>query len=136
MAPPSRGEVTTALKSSELVHNHTGFSGDRGLYTQTFAVVMNKDSYNKLPDDLKAVIDKNSGMSCATEFGKAMDEGDRIGLKVAQDLGNNIITLDDAETQRWKEAAQPVIDDWIASTPDGQKLYDAAKTLVEEETAK
>lgn len=128
-------EVTTALKTSELVHNHTGFAGTRGLYTQTFALVMNKDAYNKLPDDLKAVIDKESGIKIAAEFGRAMDEGDKVGLKFAQDLGNNIVTLDAAETARWKAAAQPIIDKWIADTPNGQVLYDAAKALVEKESA-
>jgi len=127
-------EVTTSLKSSELVHNHTGFAGTHGLYTQTFAMVMNKDTYNNLPDDLKAIIDANSGIEVAAEFGRAMDEGDRGGLKVAQDLGNNIITLDEAETARWVEISQPIIDNWIASTPDGQMLYDAAEALVAEET--
>lgn len=127
-------EVTTALKTSELVHNHTGFSGTHGLYTQTFAVVMNLDAYNNMPDDLKAIIDANSGIETADLFGKAMDEGDKAGLKVAQDLGNNIITLDDAETARWKEAAQPVIDQWIADTPNGQALYDAATALIAKES--
>ena len=42
-----------------------------------------------------------------------MDDGDAIGLKIAQDMGNNIVTLDDAETARWKAAAQPTIDKWI-----------------------
>lgn len=128
-------EVTTALKTSELVHNHTGFTGTHGLYTQTFAVVMNKDTYNNLPDDLKKVIDDNSGIKVAAMFGKAMDEGDKRGLKVAQDLGNNIITLDAEETARWKKAAEPIIEKWIADTPNGQKMYDDAKALVEKETA-
>lgn len=128
-------EVTTALKSSELVHNHTGFTGDHGLYTQTFAVVMNKDSYNNLPDDLKAIVDANSGVEVAAEFGRAMDMGDEGGLKVAQDLGNNIITLDAEETARWVEVSQPIIDNWIAGTPDGQMLFDAAKALVDEESS-
>lgn len=120
-------EVTTALHTSELVHNHTGFSGDRGLYTQTFALVMNLDTYNNLPDDLKAIIDENSGPEVAADFGRAMDEGDVRGLKVAEDLGNNIITLDPGP---WKEAAQPIIDNWISSTPNGQALHDAAVALV------
>jgi len=123
-------EVTTAFKISELVSTHTGFSGANGLYTQTFALVMNKDSYNSLPDDLKAVIDAESGGDLAAQFGAAMDKGDLVGLKVAQDLGNTIITLDEAETGRWKRAAQPTIDAWIEQTPDGQMLYDAAKALV------
>lgn len=121
-------EVTTALKTSELVTNHTGFSGDHGLYTQTFGLVMNLEAYNNLPDDLKAIIDAESGVEIAAEFGRAMDAGDVSGLKVAEDLGNNIITLDPGP---WQEAAQPIIDNWIASTPDGQMLYDAAKALVD-----
>lgn len=120
-------EVTTALRSSELVHNHTGFEGDKGLYTQTFAVVMNLDTYNGLPDDLKAIIDDNSGVEAAAAFGQAMKDGDDAGLKAAQDLGNNIIMLDPAP---WKEAAEPVIQNWIANTNDGQMLYDEAQKLI------
>ena len=123
-------EVTTAFSISELVHNHTGFSGPNGLYTQTFALVMNKQAYENLPNDLKAVIDAESGADLSEQFGAAMDAGDEIGLKVARDLGNSIVTLDEAETARWKAAAQPVIDQWIAQTPNGQQLYDAARGLV------
>ncbi|HHS82842.1 MAG TPA: TRAP transporter substrate-binding protein [Devosia sp.] len=123
-------EVTTAFSISELVHNHTGFSGPNGLYTQTFALVMNRQAYENLPDDLKAVIDAESGADLAEQFGAAMDAGDAVGLGVARDLGNSIVTLDEAETARWKAAARPVIDQWIAQTPNGQQLYDAAKGLV------
>ena len=123
-------EVTTAFAISELVSTHTGFSGTNGLYTQTFALVMNQNSYDSLPDDLKAIIDANSGVEVAAQFGAAMDAGDILGRKVARDRGNLIITLDDVETARWKVAAQPTIERWIEETPDGQMLYDAAKALV------
>jgi hypothetical protein len=46
-------------------------------------------------------------LETARAFGQAMDAGDAIGLKIAQDAGNNIITLDAAETERWKVASQP-----------------------------
>ena len=69
-------EVTPSLRIAELVKNHTGFAGDHGLYTQTFAFTMNQAAYDALPDDLKAVIDANSGVEVARAFGKAMDEGD------------------------------------------------------------
>lgn len=106
-------EVTPSLRVSELVKNHTGFTGDEGLYTQTFVFAMNQASYDALPDDMKAVIDANSGIEAAAMFGRVMDSGDARGLKIAQDLGNNIITLDEAETQRWKDTAAPLIDAWI-----------------------
>jgi len=127
-------EVTPSLKIAELVHNHTGFSGTHGLYTQTFAFTMNLDKYNGLADDLKALIDQNSGVETARAFGAAMDAGDARGLKIAQDAGNNIITLDEAETQRWKDASQATVDKWYADATaggfDGKALHEAAKALV------
>jgi TRAP-type C4-dicarboxylate transport system substrate-binding protein len=131
-------EVTPALKVSELVRNHTEFSGRNGLYTQTFVVAMNLDSYNSLPDDLKAVIDANSGMEAAALFGRAMDEGDKVGREIAVKAGNNIITLDEAETQRWKDTAAPLIDAWIeemnAKGLDGKALLEEARALLDKHT--
>ncbi len=124
-------EVTMALKTSELVKNHTGFSGENGLYTQTFALVMNKKSYENLPDDLRTIIDEESGIEIAAQFGAAMDRADIISEQYAKDLGNNIIVLEGEEAERWKQAAQITIDEWIEQTPKGQMLYDAAKSLVE-----
>jgi TRAP-type C4-dicarboxylate transport system substrate-binding protein len=127
-------EVTPALKVAELVRNHTGFSGTHGLYTQTFAFTMNLDRYNSLPDDLKALIDQNAGVETARAFGATMDAGDAVGLKIAQDAGNNIVTLDEAETQRWKEASQATVDAWYekasAAGFDGKALHEAARALV------
>jgi len=131
-------EVTPSLRVAELVKNHTGFSGTHGLYTQTFVFAMNKDAYERLPDDLKAVIDANSGPEAAAMMGRVMDEGDAVGLKIAQDLGNNIITLDEAETQRWKDTAAPLIDAWIAEMTgkglDAQAMVDDALALIEKHT--
>mgnify|MGYP006150721099 CR=1 FL=1 len=40
-------EVTPALKVTELVKNHTTFAGATGLYTQTFALSMNRNAYDR-----------------------------------------------------------------------------------------
>jgi hypothetical protein len=96
---------------------------------------MNKDSYENLPDDLKAVIDANSGPEQAARMGGVMDGGDVGGLKIAQDLGNNIVVLDEAETARWKEVAQGIIDGWIAEMDakgkDGAALVEEARALID-----
>jgi TRAP-type C4-dicarboxylate transport system substrate-binding protein len=131
-------EVTPSLKVSELVKNHTGFSGANGLYTQTFVFAMNQASYDALPDDLKAIIDQNSGIETAAMMGRVMDEGDKAGLKIAQDLGNNIVALDEAETQRWKDAAAPIeqlwVDEMTGKGKDGAALVAEARALVEKYT--
>jgi len=127
-------EVTPSLKVAELVKNHTGFSGTHGLYSQTFGFTMNLDSYNRLPDDLKAIIDANSGLETSREFGRVMDQGDAVGLRIATEAGNNIVQLDEAETARWRAAAQPTIDQWFADMKaigvDGPALYAAAQAAV------
>ena len=91
-----------ALRTSEIVSHHTEFSGDHGLYTQTFGFVMNRDSYESLPDDLKAVIDANSGVEWAGRFGAANDADDIVAREQALADGNAIITLDTEETARWR----------------------------------
>ncbi len=133
-------EVVPALKIQQIVKNHTGFTGDKGLYTQTFAVVMNKGAYDKLPPDLKKVIDNNSGIEVAAMFGRAMDEADKTGLALAQKAGNNIVVLDAAETQRWQRAAFGVRGTWYnevkAKGIDGPKLVAEAEALIAKHSKK
>jgi TRAP-type transport system periplasmic protein len=109
--------------------------GQNGLYTQLFVFAMNKDAYEALPDDLKAVIDANSGIETAAMFGRVMDEGDATASSIAEELGNNIITLDEEETQRWMDTASPLIDSWIeemtAQGLDAAMLVDEARAMIE-----
>ena len=126
-------EVTRALKTSELVRNHTEFTGPM-LYTVTFTLAMNWDKYNALPDDLKAVIDENSGLGFSVFAGTTQAGEDDPGRAAAVTLGNNIITLDADQSAVWSAAAAPVYDAWIAEMSekgiDGQALIDKAKSLM------
>ncbi len=127
-------EVTTSLKVPELVHNHTEFTGS-ALYTLTFVLAMNKDRYESLPDDLKKVIDDNSGLEFSIFAGGTQADADGPARQVAVDLGNNIVTLDADQTQVWRDAAQPIYDAWVADMEtkgiDGQALIDEAKSLMD-----
>jgi TRAP-type C4-dicarboxylate transport system substrate-binding protein len=127
-------EVVPPLKVHELVKNHTTFAGANALYNSTFAFSMNRNAYDKLPADLKKVIDDNSGIETAAMFGRAMDAGDKVGRDIAVKAGNNIVALDVAETQRWRRTAATVEADWIAEVKgkniDGEKLAAEARALV------
>ncbi|NIC40738.1 TRAP transporter substrate-binding protein [Aquabacterium sp. A08] len=127
-------EVGPAVKVTEMVKNHTTFAGDKGLYNMAFAFSMNKATYDKLPADLKKVIDNNSGLETAAAFGRAMDEGDKLGRAVAEKAKNNIVALDAAETQRWLRTASAVESDWVkdmkAKNIDGAKLAAEARALI------
>jgi TRAP-type C4-dicarboxylate transport system substrate-binding protein len=128
-------EVVPALKVQQIVKNHTGFAGDQGLYTQTFVVAMNKKAYDKLPADLKKVVDANSGADTAALFGRAMDGGDVVGLDLVKKAGNKIYMLDAVETQTWRRTAAAVRGIWYkevaAKGIDGPKLAAEAEALIE-----
>lgn len=127
-------EVTPSLRLAELVDNHTDFSGYPGLYTSTFVFAMNRNSYENLPDDLRAIIDANSGLEEARRVGIVMDEGDLPGQEAAEQQGNSIITLGEEEKARWIEATQVVVDEWLAQMNaaglDGAALLQEARDLI------
>ncbi len=128
-------EVTKALKVPELVENHTEFTGPM-MYTVTFVLAMNKDKYNTLPDDLKAVVDKHSGLSFSAFAGEVQQSYDEPAREIALDRGNNVVTLNAEQSAVWAEAAQPVYDAWLVEMSekgiDGQALIDRAKALMAE----
>ena len=127
-------EVTSALKVPELVHNHTEFEG-KALYVLTFVLAMNKDRYDSLPDDLKKVIDDNSGLEFSVFAGGTQADSDGPAREAAVALGNNIVTVSEEDAKAWRDAAQPVYDAWIADMDtkgiDGQALIDEARELMD-----
>ena len=127
-------EVTGALRVPELVENHTEFEGN-ALYNLTFVFAMNLDAYNSLPEDLQAVIDQNSGLEFSIFAGGTQQGDDDPAREAALDLGNNIITISEADAAEWAELAAPIYDAWIAEMSengvDGQALIDQAKALMD-----
>jgi TRAP-type C4-dicarboxylate transport system substrate-binding protein len=132
-------EVSRPLRVHELTDSHTSFAGDRGFYTSVFLFGMNKDVYESLPDDLRKVIDDNSGMALAEKIGKVWDEAEEPGRQAAEELGDAFYVIEGDELERWKEASQPVIEAWIeqmdASGQDGAALVEEARSLIEQYSA-
>ena len=132
-------EVTPSIKLAELVHKHTEFKSREALYTATIVLAMNQPKYDALPDDLKVLLDERSGDRFSEFATRIMMEGDAPGRKIAVDMGNEITELDQAEVDRWKAAAQPVIDRWTAEMDgqgiDGAALIEQARKLIETKAA-
>lgn len=128
-------EVTPAIKLSELVKYATEFSGKEALYTATIIMAMNKARYAGLPADLKKIIDDHSGMALTTLAAEQMLAGDAPGRAIAVKNGTQITVLDSAEVARWKAAAAPVIDGWIAEVAkrgvDGKAAIAQANALID-----
>lgn len=125
-------EIVPAIKLQELVGNHTEMGGDKALYTSVFVLGMNLDAYDAMPDDLRAILDAETGKKLAEFAGSVMAGADAGGKGAAS--GNNIITLDASESARWAEAAKPVYDRWVEMAKgegfDGQAAIAEAQKLI------
>ena len=131
-------EVTAPLRVAELVQSHTGFASDHGIYTSTFLLAMNPDSYESLPEDLQAVIDDNSIHGSCEESriaGRNMDMGDIPGRQLAEEAGNEIHMIPEEDVAAWQERLQPLYEQWIAQMDDrgldGEEMLERARELVE-----
>jgi hypothetical protein len=96
---------------------------------------MNKDKYESLSDDLKAVIDDNSGLDFSIFAGGTQADADGPAREAAVELGNNIITVDAASAESdWLPVVEPIYAEWIADLSeknlDGQALIDEARALM------
>lgn len=131
-------EVTPALKIAELVDTHTEFGGDHALYTAAFVLAMNQAKYDSLPDDLKKVIDDNTGLEFSAFAGKTQAAFDAPSRKVAEATDNEIVQIEGDELQRWRDASQTVIDNWYEEMDskgiDGKALHAKAQELIAKHT--
>jgi len=129
-------EIVPPLKVHELTDSHSFVPGDRAMYNTSFIWAMNKAVYEGLPDDLKAVIDANSGADASAWAGRAMDEGDDVGTKIIEASGNKIHMMDEALTAEMKALGEAQVADWIAEVTakglDGQAMVDLARSLIAE----
>jgi TRAP-type C4-dicarboxylate transport system substrate-binding protein len=132
-------EMAPSLKLNELTDSHTDVAGDQSLYNLYFIWAMNKDRYAGLPDDLKAVIDANSGLMTSAWAGRAHDIGDQEGRAVMVSSGNQIAEMSQPETARVQALGAQVTAEWIEDMTskglDGAGLVEDARAAVTEASA-
>ncbi len=106
------------------------------LYTLTFALAMNKAAYEGMPDDLRAILDENSGLELSVFMGGTQQDYDDPARATALDLGNNIVTVSEEDAAAWGEIVNPIYESWVADMDgkgiDGQALIDQARALMAE----
>lgn len=126
-------EVVDSLKVPELVHNHTDFTG-KALYTATFILAMNNARYDSLPDDLKKIIDDNSGMETSVFAGTTQAANGPPARAAAVEAGNEVVLLNEEESAQWRAASQPVYARWAADMDakglDGNAMIAEAEALI------
>ncbi len=84
-------------------------------YSVGFFVVMNKNKWNQLPDNIKKIIDEVN-KEWIVKTGKAWDAIDYEGARYSLSLGNSIIGIPSKEAKKWKKRIKVVFDKYIAQT--------------------
>lgn len=127
-------EVVPSLKVDELTNRVSVFAGDRSLYTAVFLFVMNKAKYDALPDDLKKVIDANSGAALSAQVGGQFDGWDKNGIDAIAKRNTPVHVIDGPDLAAWKAATTPIIKTWIEGRnkagDKGEELVKAANDLI------
>jgi len=121
------------LRLNDLLRSHTEFA-DHSPSARTYVLAMNKVSYDRLPRELKSVIDSNSGQVAAAMAGAMWDQQAAAVANMVIERGDLIVTLLPEAVVRWRKATEPVIDAWRKEMKEqkinGAKLIVAASALL------
>jgi TRAP-type transport system periplasmic protein len=127
-------DAVIPFKLDELTNRVTEFGGDRNFYNSVLLFVMNKAKYDGLPDELKKVIDDNSGAALSRDLGRKWDEWDKIGRAAVAKRNTPIHVIDGADLVAWKKATEPITAKWIEERnkagDNGAELVKTAQDLV------
>jgi TRAP-type C4-dicarboxylate transport system substrate-binding protein len=119
------GVVTFKLFEVTNHHLEVALGNDAGY------VVMNKEAYERLPQNARAGLDKLSGEALTRRLTQAVDNSNIFARdKVKSEPGQTVAQLAPDEEARWVAKVAPVIDEWTKSVPDGAKVLAAFRREV------
>lgn len=90
------------------------------------ATVINEAWYQSLPDDLKAVIDQNTGEEGSKWASQLFWDSEQSRLAVLVDAGEaTVFEVSDEDLAAMQPAFDRVVDDWLSRTENGDVYLDA-----------
>jgi len=127
-------EALPSTKINEVVKHHTEMpAGSPALYTSVIVIAMNAAKYQSLPPDLRAIIDRHSGMELGALIGRTWDQSAVTARKAELAEGDQLVVLGASEYARWQDAGQRVTRDWVAEMKG--KNIDAVTLLADAQAA-
>jgi TRAP-type C4-dicarboxylate transport system substrate-binding protein len=102
--------------------------------TTTFQVSMNRNTWAKLPADVKKAFEANNGEDRWRAVGKVWTDSEAGGIALAVKAGNKHIQLSDAELDLFRQKLEPVVQRWVDEVKtkgiDGAALVTKARALI------
>ncbi len=104
------------------------YSYEPGVNAASFFFVMNPGSYEKLPPDLRALIDQTTGPAGAERMGKLLDDAEVEGRAYMTSKGVQINPFSAATQAEMQAAVRPIVDETIgkleAKGQPARAIYD------------
>ncbi|RWI57086.1 MAG: TRAP transporter substrate-binding protein [Mesorhizobium sp.] len=92
-----------------------------GFIATPMSILMNKNTYDSLSDENKAVIDEMSGRATAEWIASVIDTTDaEIETSFRKDGKVNFVDLDEADQAAWDEAFSGAAEAWVNGQPDAE----------------
>jgi TRAP-type C4-dicarboxylate transport system substrate-binding protein len=98
----------SAALDFKLIEVTKHFTIDAPLGRSPFLVAMNRARYEKLPPDLKKIIDDTTGLKLSLKGAETYDKKNTLAIEAAK-KDRDVILLSKAEHQRWLDAFKPMI---------------------------
>ncbi|MGE0746813.1 MAG: hypothetical protein AB7K86_16270 [Rhodospirillales bacterium] len=118
------------------VHRHA----DAPLYHPILLVLMSRQRHDTLPAALREAIARATGPAFGAQYGGIHDASARDARTMARQLGQEVAVPLPPELARWRAAAEPVHQAWIAAADarglDGAALYRALRAAIERAAAR
>ncbi len=106
------------------------------LYTMPMMIVMNKKSWDKLPEDVKALIDNTTGLKMSMAAGKSFDDMEIPFRGICLKKGMKEINLDPSEYQKMVDSTLPLREEWTKEMEErglpGKAIFKTALELIKE----
>jgi TRAP-type transport system periplasmic protein len=128
---------------SRRMYEVTDYVLDNRWYVGAFITIMNKNTWNKLPAEVKQAINKVTGLPVALQCAKANDQETAAGFAKCKGCRIPISPLTKEQQQKWRQAAKPVWAIWAQdvekkgiSRARAQEIIDTTLKLYDEDAAK
>ena len=124
----------TAIGSFRL-QDVTKYHTELNISNATFGLIMNEDKYNSLPDNLKKVIDNNSGHAFGDWAASLIDAQNAKMKDEVMGLDGHVITIaSDEVLAEYKSILAPVESEWLDEMQgkglDGQAVLNRAREVI------
>lgn len=125
-------DTMASFNLAEVMKHHL----DAKAYVTTFWFGMNQKTYDGLPANAKACVDKSSGEALIAKFGPWWDAWDKAGYARVSGDGHTITKLSDAQRAEWLKTLDPMITGFIADLKgkgidNAQEIYDKMKAFAD-----